>query len=67
MAALGSAIGGWVAKNLSPQICLATTSIMLCIGYVIMTLGRKRLAAADIPPTEAATTEAIGDTEDLTE
>ena len=66
MAALGSAIGGWVAKNLSPQICLATTSIMLCIGYIIMTLGRKRLAAADIPPTEEATTEAIGDTEDLT-
>ena len=67
MAAAGSAMGGWVAKNISPQVCLGTTSIMLTLGYLIMTAGRKRLAAADVPPTERATTEAIGDTEDLTE
>ena len=67
MAAAGSAMGGWVAKEISPQICLGITSVMLCIGYVIMTLGRKRLAAADIEPTEIARTEAIGDTENLTE
>jgi hypothetical protein len=34
---------------------------------MIMTLGRNRLAAADIAPTEKARTEAIGDTENLTE
>ena len=67
MAAAGSAMGGWVAKNISPQVCLGTTSLMLTLGYLIMTAGRKRLAAADVPPTERATTEAIGDTEDLTE
>lgn len=67
MAAAGSAMGGWVSKNISPQFCLGITSAMLCIGYLIMTFGRKRLAAADISPTEIARTEAIGDTEDLTE
>jgi MFS family permease len=67
MAAAGSAMGGWVAKNVSPQFCLGITSVMLCIGFMIMTLGRNRLAAADIAPTEKARTEAIGDTENLTE
>lgn len=65
MAALGSALGGWVAKNISPQVCLGTTTLMLCIGYLLMFLGKKRFAPADIPPTERAATEAIGDTEDL--
>lgn len=65
MASGGSAMGGWVAKNISPQICLAITTVMLGCGYVLMYSGRKRFSAADIEPTELATTEAIGDTEDL--
>ena len=65
MAAAGSAIGGWVAKNISPQVCLGITTLMLGFGYILMYSGRKRFAAADIAPTERATTEAIGDTEDL--
>ena len=65
MASAGSAMGGWVAKNISPQFCLGITTVMLGIGYVLMYSGRKRFAAADIEPTELATTEAIGDTEDL--
>lgn len=66
MAAAGAALGGFVSKNISPQACLGITTMMLMIGYFIMVIGRKRLAAADIAPTQEATTEAIGDTEDLT-
>lgn len=66
MAAAGAAMGGFVAKNISPQACLGVTTLMLAIGYCIMVLGKNRLAQADISPTPAATTEAIGDTEDLT-
>ena len=48
MAALGSAIGGWVAKEISPQACLAVTTLMLVIGYLLLTVGRKRFTAADV-------------------
>ena len=48
MAALGSALGGWVAKEVSPQICLGITTLMLSIGFTLLNLGRKRFAAADV-------------------
>ncbi|MGI9198267.1 MAG: MFS transporter, partial [Candidatus Nanopelagicaceae bacterium] len=48
MAALGSAIGGWVAKEISPQVCLGITTLMLISGFIVLSLGRKRFAAADV-------------------
>jgi MFS family permease len=48
MASLGSAIGGWVAKEVSPQSCLAVTTLMLAIGFSLLYVGRARFKAADI-------------------
>ena len=48
MAALGSAIGGWVAKEISPQVCLGITTLMLITGFIVLSLGRKRFVAADV-------------------
>jgi predicted MFS family arabinose efflux permease len=48
MAALGSALGGWVAEAISPQFCLGVTTLMLAIGFAILNIGRRRFAAADV-------------------
>ena len=48
MAALGSALGGWVAKEISPQTCLAVTTMTLAIGFLTLNLGRARFKAADV-------------------
>ena len=48
MAALGSALGGWVAAEISPRVCLGITTLMLVTGFTILNLGRKRFAAADV-------------------
>ena len=48
MAALGSALGGWVAEAVSPQACLGVTTLMLTAGYLILSFGRKRFTAADV-------------------
>ena len=51
--ALGSALGGYLSEMFSPKLVLATTSICIGIGFVILTLGRDRLKAADrIPDSE---------------
>ena len=51
--ALGSALGGYLSEMFSPKLVLATTSICIGIGFVILTLGRDRLKAANrIPETE---------------
>jgi predicted MFS family arabinose efflux permease len=48
MAALGSAVGGWVAAEISPRVCLGITTVMLVTGFTVLNLGRKRFAAADV-------------------
>jgi hypothetical protein len=48
MAALGSALGGWVAAEISPRVCLGITTVMLVTGFTLLNLGRKRFAAADV-------------------
>jgi MFS family permease len=48
MAALGSALGGWVAAEISPRVCLGITTLMLVTGYTLLHAGRKRFAAADV-------------------
>ncbi len=51
--ALGSAVGGWISKAYSPQICLAITTISIGCGLTVLTLGRNRLfEARSIPSRE---------------
>jgi len=59
--AAGSAVGGFVCEHFSPQFGLALTPIMLCIGLIIFTIGKGRLAAANDVPTEAEDLAAIKD------
>jgi predicted MFS family arabinose efflux permease len=52
--ALGSAVGGWISKALSPQICLGITTISIGCGLSVLTVGRNRLSAArSIPSYES--------------
>jgi predicted MFS family arabinose efflux permease len=59
--AIGSALGGVISKNLSPRFCLALTSVAVGIGFLILSLGKERLKAADRIPTQAQVTDAISD------
>jgi MFS family permease len=59
--AIGSALGGVISKNLSPRYCLAMTSAAVGIGFVILSLGREKLKAADRIPTQSEIAEAISD------
>ena len=59
--AAGAAIGGVISEKLSPQWCLATTTIAIGIGLLIINAGRARLSAADHIPSEESDTEALGD------
>lgn len=53
-AAIGVAVGGYVAEEYSPQFCFAATTSALFIGYFIISRGRRHLRSADdIPSTEA--------------
>jgi MFS family permease len=50
---LGAALGGYLSETFSPRAVLGTTSACIGVGYVILTLGRGRLKAADrIPDAE---------------
>lgn len=59
--AIGSAAGGWIAKEISPRMCLGITTISVGIGLVILTLGRGRLSAANRLPTDEEDLHAMGD------
>jgi hypothetical protein len=48
---IGSASGGWISETFSPQIALSITTVCIGVGYIILTLGRGRLAAANKIPT----------------
>ena len=61
MAALGSAVGGWIAKTYSPQVCLAITTISTGCGLAIISLGRGRLAAARHLPSAKQDLQAMED------
>lgn len=45
--ALGAAVGGIVSEHLSPRVGLAMLPIMIFIGFIILTVGRGRLFAAN--------------------
>ena len=49
---IGSASGGWISETFSPQLALGITTACIGIGYIILTFGRGRLAAANKLPTD---------------
>ena len=58
---IGSAAGGWIAETYSPRFAMSITSITIITGFAILTLGRKRLAAADRIPTDEEDLAAMSD------
>ena len=62
--ALGAAVGGIVSEHLSPRVGLAMLPVMLMIGFIILTIGRERLSAANDLPTEEEDLAAIEDLSD---
>lgn len=49
--ALGSAVGGWISKEYTPQVCLGITTVSVGCGLIILSLGRNRLSAARSIPS----------------
>ena len=62
--AVGAAVGGIVSEHLSPRVGLAMLPIMIFIGYIILTVGRGRLSAANDLPTDEEDLAAIEDLSD---
>jgi predicted MFS family arabinose efflux permease len=58
---VGSAAGGWIAETYSPRFAMSITTITIITGFLILTLGRKRLAAADRIPTDEEDLAAMSD------
>jgi predicted MFS family arabinose efflux permease len=63
---IGSAAGGWIAETYSPRFALSITTFSIISGFAILTLGRKRLAAADRIPTEEEDLAAMANTSPTT-
>jgi len=58
---IGAAAGGWIAETYSPRFAMSITTFTILTGFIILTLGRKRLAAADRIPTEEEDLAAMSD------
>ena len=59
--AVGATAGGWVSEKYSPRIGLGLLPIMIFIGLIILTVGKKRLEAANDVPTVEEDLRAIKD------
>ena len=59
--AIGASVGGVVSEHLSPSVGLAMLPIMILIGYIILTVGRERLSAANDLPTDEEDLAAMAD------
>lgn len=59
--ALGSALGGYLSEMFTPRVVLATTSLCIGIGFVVLTLGRTRLKEANRIPASEEDLEAMKD------
>jgi predicted MFS family arabinose efflux permease len=57
--AIGSALGGFISEHFSPRYCLASTTVCVGIGLLIMTLGQTLLKAADRIPDSKSDEAAI--------
>lgn len=62
--ALGAAVGGIVSEHLSPRLGLAMLPVMIFIGYIILSIGKGRLSAANDLPTDESDLAAIEDLSD---
>jgi MFS family permease len=58
---IGAVVGGWIAETYSPRFAMSITSFTIISGFIILTIGRKRLAAADRIPTEEEDLAAMSD------
>ncbi|MBI3429765.1 MAG: MFS transporter, partial [Actinobacteria bacterium] len=59
--AVGSGVGGWIAKEISPRMSFGITTISVGCGLLILTLGRARLSAAKRIPSEEEDLHAMED------
>ena len=58
---LGAAVGGILSESISPQFCFALTAFSIAMGNIILTVGKKRLIAANRIPTEKEDLKAMED------
>jgi predicted MFS family arabinose efflux permease len=58
---IGSASGGWISEKYSPSFGMAITTVCIGIGFVILTIGRGRLAAANKLPSDEEDLAAMKD------
>lgn len=65
-AAIGVAVGGYIAEEFSPRICFAATTVALFIGYLIISSGKRHLKSADDIPTPEEDVAAMEDNVDNT-
>jgi predicted MFS family arabinose efflux permease len=59
--AAGAALGGVVAEKFGPQWCLASTTIAIGFGFLVINTGRRKLSAADKTPSDVQDRDALGD------
>jgi MFS family permease len=59
--ALGAALGGYLSELFSPRLVLATTSVCIGLGFIVLSLGRERLKEADRIPESEEDLEAMKD------
>ncbi len=65
-AAIGTAVGGYIAEHFSPRICFAATTVALFVGYFIISSGKRHLKSADHIPTREEDVAAMEDNVDKT-
>lgn len=58
---IGSASGGWISESFSPRLALGITTICIGCGYIVLTIGRARLSAANFLPTREQDLAAMKD------
>lgn len=63
--AIGAAVGGVVSEYFSPRVGLAMLPLMIFFGFLILSIGKGRLSAANDLPTEEEDLAAIADNSNL--
>jgi MFS family permease len=63
--AVGAAVGGVVSEYFSPRLGLAMLPLMLFFGFLILSIGKGRLSAANDLPTDEEDLAAMADNSNL--
>lgn len=63
---IGSAAGGWIAETYSPRFAMSITTFTIITGFIILSLGKKRLIAADHIPSDEEDLAAMADNSPMT-